>query len=111
MKVKLRKATMHCKYLGNFLLAHNCLFCDLKTSIPYRPSQGYRLLKLVIDALILSAIEAVIHGSTKCDIILDAAILSYASCDYQLLIVAVGTLYQLHLLQTSKRSLPSAEDA
>lgn len=82
MKVKLRKATTHCKYLGNFLLAHNCLFCDLKTSIPYSPSEGYRLLKLFIDALILSAIEAVIHGSTKRDIILDAAILmSYASCD------------------------------
>lgn len=81
MKMKLRKATTHCKYLGNFLLAHNCLFCDLKTSIPYSPSRGYRLLKLFIDALILSAIEAVIHRSTKCDIILDAAILSYASYD------------------------------
>lgn len=30
---------------------------------------------------------------------------------YQLLVAAVGMLYQLHLLQTSKRSLPSAEDA
>lgn len=58
MKVNLRKATMHCEYLGNFLLAHNCLFCDLKPSIPSSPSQGDRLLKLFIDALILSAIEA-----------------------------------------------------
>lgn len=83
MKVKLRKATMHCKSLGNFLLAHNCLFCDLKTSIPYSPSQGHRLLKLFIDALILSffffATEAVIHGAGTCDIILNATILSHAS--------------------------------
>lgn len=43
LRVKPRKARTHRKYLGNFLLAHNCLFCDLKTRIP---SQGYRLLYL-----------------------------------------------------------------
>lgn len=54
MEVKLRKGKTHWKYLGNFLLAHNCLFCDLKNSIPYTPAQSYGLLKLFIGALILS---------------------------------------------------------
>lgn len=36
--------------------------------------------------------------------------MSHTSCDL-LLIGAVGTCYQLHLLQTSQRSLPSTEDA
>lgn len=49
---------MCCEYLGNFLWAHNCLFCDLKPTVPSSPSQGDRLLKLFIDALILPAMEA-----------------------------------------------------
>lgn len=58
MKVNLRKATMHCEYLGNFLLAHNCSFYDLNPSILSSPSKGDKLLKLFIDALILSATKA-----------------------------------------------------
>lgn len=48
---------MHWEYLSNFLLVHNCLFFDLNPSIPSSPSQGDRLLKLFMDALILSAIQ------------------------------------------------------
>lgn len=108
MKENLRKATMHCEHLGNFLSAHNCLFSDLNPSIPSSPSQGDRLLKLFIDRCFDPFCNQ--GGSTRHDRIPGAAILSHTSCDL-LLIGTVGTCYQIHLLQTLQRSLASTEDA
>lgn len=63
MKVKLRRGITHWKCLGNFLLAENRMFCDLKAMFPIALHRAVDHLHLLIDTLmLLSSFTSVVWG-------------------------------------------------